>query len=38
MGGILEGFGAIVGFIVGVLVVIVAWPLAAPLLLVWRRS
>jgi len=37
MGGISEGFGAIVGFIVGAVIVILAWPLAAPLLLVWRR-
>lgn len=38
MGGISEGFGAIVGFVVGVAIIISAWPLAVPLLLVWRRS
>lgn len=38
MGGNMEGFGAIVGAIVGIAVVIVLWPIAAPLLLLWRRS
>ena len=33
-----EGLGAIVGFAIGVIIVILAWPLAAPLLILWRRS